>query len=53
MDILPLELTVLVDDVVEGVDVGVGAEPEQNVAHHLVDADRPLQRGEAVGVYGG
>ena len=52
MDVLPLELAVLVDDVIQRVDVNVGAETDQDVAHHLVHSDAPLNRGEAVGVDG-
>ena len=52
MDVLPLQLTVFVHNVVKGVDVHVRAETKQKVAHHFVDPDRPLHRGKTVSVDG-
>lgn len=49
-DVFAFELPVLVDDVVETVDVRVGAETEEDVARHLVYADAPLDGGKTVSV---
>lgn len=50
MDVLPLEFSVFIDDVIQRVDVHIRTEAYQYVAHHFVDPDGPLYGGEAVGV---
>jgi hypothetical protein len=50
VDVLPLQFSVFVDDIVQGVDVHVRAEANQDVPHHLVYTYPPLDRSEAVGV---
>ena len=37
LDVFPFELAVFVDYIVQRVDVHVGAETDENVAHHFVD----------------
>ena len=52
MDVLPLQLSVLVHNVVKGVDVHVWAESKQKIAHHFVDPDRPFHWSETISVDG-
>ena len=50
--IFSLEFTVFVDDIVQRVDIHIGAESDEDVAHHFIDFDCGLDGGDAVGVDG-